>query len=195
MLLLCFALENKDEIAQLGLTDYIEQQGQLCCSAEELTHADAIKKCNELGIYKNLETKEPFGERDDIPEAQERQLIDQMGKVVLLTKFPREFKSFYMALDPEDPSRVLGCDVEVPGVGEIIGSGVREPDPNRLQQRLIEAGLIPDDYREYIDLRKYGFGMTSGMGLGVDRMLTWLLKLPNIRDVVTFPRYPGYARP
>jgi asparaginyl-tRNA synthetase len=190
-----FAIENKYEIAQLGLTEHVQQQLQLCREAIELTHTEAIKKCNELGIYKNPETQELFGERDDIPEAQERQLIDKIGKVVLLTKFPREFKSFYMALDPEDLSRVLGCDVEVPGVGEIIGSGVRESDPERLQARLIEAGLVPDDYREYIDLRKCGFGMTSGMGLGIDRMLTWLLKLHNIRDVVTFPRYPGYARP
>ena len=39
-----------------------------------------------------------------------------------------------MGLDPEDMSRVLGIDVEVPGVGEIIGSGVRECDYDRLRK-------------------------------------------------------------
>lgn len=110
-------------------------------------------------------------------------------------KFPKEFKSFYMALDPEDPTRVLGCDVEVPGVGEIVGSGVREGDYTRLTARLLESGLKPEDYAEYLDMRKFGFGMTSGMGLGVDRMLTWLLGKTSIREVVTFPRFPGYLRP
>jgi aspartyl/asparaginyl-tRNA synthetase len=44
---------------------------------------------------------------------------------VYLVKLPREFKSFYMDLNPEDQSYVLGCDCEVPGVGEIIRSGIR----------------------------------------------------------------------
>ena len=160
-----------------------------------LTHQDAIKECRERGIYKDRESKTHFDERDDIPEAQERLLIDAIGKIVLLVKFPREFKSFYMALDPLDESRVLGCDVEVPGVGEIIGSGVREADYTRLQQRLLEQKLKPEDYAEYLDLRKYGFCQTSGMGLGVDRMLVWLLGVDSIRDVVTFPRFPGYLAP
>ena len=95
-----------------------------------LDHKDAINECTKYNIFKDPETKTPFDERDDIPEAQERALIDSIGKIVFLVKFPREFKSFYMALDPTDESRVLGCDVEVPGVGEIIGSGVREADYN-----------------------------------------------------------------
>jgi len=160
-----------------------------------LDHKDAIAKCRELGIYKDEETKTHFDERDDIPEAAERKLIDKLDRIVFLVRFPKEFKSFYMALDPEDSSRVLGCDVEVPGVGEIIGSGVREQDYERLHKRLLEAKLDPADYQEYLDLRRFGFGMTSGMGLGVDRMLTWILDLHSIRDVTTFPRFPGYLRP
>jgi len=42
----------------------------ICC----IEHKDAIKMCRELGIYKDEETKEHFGDRDDIPEAQERNL-------------------------------------------------------------------------------------------------------------------------
>ncbi len=158
-----------------------------------LDHKDAIKMCTQFGLEK--EPGVPFSERDDIPEAQERQLIDKIGKIVFLVRFPKEFKSFYMALDPEDSSRVLGCDVEVPGVGEIIGSGVRESDYDRLYQRLIESGLKPDDYSEYLDLRKSGFAYTSGMGLGLGRMLTWILGVSSIREVVAFPRFPAYVRP
>jgi asparaginyl-tRNA synthetase len=120
-----------------------------------------------MEIYKDPATKTHFSSRDDIPEAQERELIDRIGKIVFLVKFPKEFKSFYMGLDPEDPSYVLGCDVEVPGVGEIIGSGVRESSAERLTERLLEAKLQPADYEEYIALRKCGFCMTSGMGLGL----------------------------
>jgi len=185
----------KPQLIALKMLEHVETQLELSKDIVILTHREAIDKCRELCIYKDYETKEQFGDRDDIPEMQERTLIDHIGKIVFLCKFPKEFKSFYMGLDPEDPSLVLGCDVEVPSVGEIIGSGVREHDYDRLHSRLLESGLVPDDYREYLDLRKFGFGMTSGMGLGVDRMLTWLLKEQSIRDVVTFPRFPGYLRP
>lgn len=157
-----------------------------------LEHKDAIKECRKRGIYKDEATKTHFDDRDDIPEAQERKLIDQIGKIVFLTKFPFEFKSFYMALDKEDPSLVLGCDVEVPGVGEIVGSGVREADPETLKKRMIATGLKPEDYESYLALREYGFCQTSGMGLGVGRMLCWLLDEHSIRDVTAFPCYPGY---
>jgi len=160
-----------------------------------LTHREAIEKCREMEIYQDPKTKTHFGPRDDIPEAQERELIDRIGRIVFLVKFPREFKSFYMALDPEDTSYVLGCDVEVPGVGEIIGSGMREFSAEKLTQRLTESKLDPADYEEYIALRKCGFCMTSGMGLGLGRMLCWLLEDYSIRDVTAFPRFPGYLRP
>ena len=185
----------KDTLKELEVYDRVVGLLELTKDIMILTHKDAIVQLKEHEIYKDEETKTLFDERDDIPEAQERELIDKIGKIVFLVKFPEEFKSFYMALDPDDPTRVLGCDVEVPGVGEIIGSGVREGHYERLHARLLKSGLKPDDYKEYLDLRKFGFGFTSGMGLGVDRMLTWLLGVHSIREVVTFPRFPGYLRP
>ena len=91
----------------------------------------------------------------------------------------------------KNPSYVLSCDIEVPGVGEVIGSGIRVFDPKELIERLKEQGLKEEEYKEYIDLRRYGHSQTSGMGLGFDRVMTWLLGEFNIRDIVTFPRCPG----
>jgi asparaginyl-tRNA synthetase len=187
--------EAGDVLGQLQLRDRVTKLVAMTQDIVVMTHREAIAYCRDHEIYADPETKRPFGDRDDIPEAQERQMIDRLGKIVFLVKFPKEFKSFYMASDPADPSYVLGCDVEVPGVGEIIGSGVRVSDYQELRQRLQEQGLKEADYREYLDLRKYGPGRTAGMGLGVDRLLTWLLDLQSIRDVVTFPRYPGQVVP
>lgn len=145
-----------ETLHKLDKYDRVKELYQLSQDIIVLEHKDAILECTKRGIFKDPETKFPFNERDDIPEAQERALIDSISKIVFLVKFPKEFKSFYMALDPDDHSRVLGCDVEVPDVGEIIGSGVREPDLKRLYQSLIYAGLKPEDYIEYLDLRRYG---------------------------------------
>lgn len=185
--------KDKGVLTRLGKKDRVESL--LRMDIITLTHAEAIEYCRTHNIYKDDTTQTHFDLRDDIPESQERKMIDQIGKIVFLVKFPREFKSFYMASDPLDPSYVLGCDVEVPGVGEIIGSGIRVSDADELRTRIQEQGLNEDEYKEYIDLRLYGHGKTSGMGLGVDRMLTWILDLYSIRDIVTYPRYPDHLIP
>lgn len=158
-----------------------------------VTHREAIDYCRSHAIYKDETLKIHFDDEDDIPEMQERRMIDEMNQIVFLVKFPKGFKSFYF--ETYEDGTVLGCDVEVPGVGEVIGSGVRLADYDRLIEAIKENGLNVDDYKEYIDLRKYGPGRTSGMGLGLDRFLTWLLGKFNIREVVTFPRYPGKLFP
>lgn len=186
---------GKEYLDLLELTPRIETLLSMCDDIVILTHKEAIEYCHKFDIFKDADSKTHFEFTDDIPEMQERQIIDAIGKIVFLVKFPIQFKSFYMQRDPEDPSYVLGCDVEVPGVGEIIGSGIRVFDKQEIEDRLTAENLNVSDYKAYIDLRKYGAGRTSGMGLGVDRFLTWLLDSYSIRDVVTFPRVPGRLSP
>ena len=100
-----------------------------------LPHQEAVAELRKRGITKTDGSQ--FEERDDIPEAQERQLIDQLDQIIFLCKFPHEHKSFYAKADPADPSRTLTVDVEVPGVGEIIGSGVRVSDYQAAREGLM----------------------------------------------------------
>lgn len=99
-----------------------------------LEHKDAIKLLKEYGITKKDGTD--YEEHDDIKEAEERQLIDKIDKIVFLTKFPLMSKAFYSKTDPDDPTRAACVDVEFPGVGEIIGAAVREDDYETLKQKL-----------------------------------------------------------
>lgn len=183
----------KDLLQQLNLVEHVSKLVDMTQDIQILTHAEAIQYCRQHNIYKDYNTLTHFDVLDDIPEMQERQMIDQIGKIVFLTKFPKHFKSFYFALDDDDT--VQGCDVEVPGVGEIIGSGVREYDYDRLVENIKTAKLNMNDYTEYLDLRLYGSARTSGMGLGVGRLLTWLLNAHSIREVVDYPRVPGRLNP
>lgn len=176
-----------------GINERLVKLRAMCDDILRLDHADAVVMCNDMGG--KLDGSGPFAADEDIPEAEERRLIDKLGKIVFLRKFPGVFKSFYMKPDPQNPKLVWGVDVEVPGVGEVVGSGVREADYDKLLAAMLAQGLKPEEYAEYLDLRRYGSGNTSGMGLGVDRLITWLLDKFSIRDVVTFPRYPGRLTP
>ena len=54
--------------------------------------------------------------------------------------------------------------------------------------RVKEQNLNPKDYEWYIDLRRYGPFPHSGFGLGIERLVKWMLGLDHIRDAIPFPR-------
>jgi asparaginyl-tRNA synthetase len=76
----------------------------------------------------------------------------------------------------------------VPNIGEITTGGSRVDDKDELVARMKEMGLKAEDYEWYIDLRRYGTVPHAGFGLGVERLLTWMLGLANIIDAIPFPR-------
>ncbi|MDD5337669.1 MAG: asparagine--tRNA ligase, partial [Candidatus ainarchaeum sp.] len=120
---------------------------------------------------------------------EEALLTKEEDKPIFVTNFPREIKSFYMREDPENPGTVLGADVLAPeGHGEIIGGSERIWDYDELMARIDEQKLDRKNYEWYIDLRKYGSYPHSGFGLGIERLVKWMLGLDHIRDAIPFPR-------
>ena len=51
--------------------------------------------------------------------------------------------------------------------------------------------MDPKDYWWYCDLRRYGSVKHAGYGLGFERLLMYVTGIPNIRDVIAFPRTCG----
>ncbi len=124
----------------------------------------------------------------DLQTEHERYLTETIFKSpVFVTDYPKEIKAFYMKLNP-DQKTVAAMDCLVPGIGEIIGGSQREDDYNILLTRMKECGLREEDYRFYLDLRKYGSTRHAGFGLGFERLIMYITGMSNIRDVIPFPR-------
>ena len=124
----------------------------------------------------------------DLQTEHERFLTEEIYKRPLfVTDYPKEIKSFYMKLNP-DQKTVAAMDCLVPGIGEIIGGSQREDDYEKLIARMDEMGLNREDYEFYLDLRKYGSTRHAGFGLGFERCVMYLTGMSNIRDVIPFPR-------
>ena len=133
---------------------------------------------------------------EDLGADEERVLTQDFDRPFFITHFPRQIKAFYMKLDSKDPKYVLGFDLLAPeGYGEIVGGSVREDDYETLLKRILEFGLNPEEYRWYLDLRKYGSVPHSGFGLGVERTVMWIAGLDHIRDAIPFPRFRERLRP
>jgi asparaginyl-tRNA synthetase len=127
----------------------------------------------------------------DLQSEHERYLCEKVIKgPVVLIDYPKEIKAFYMKVNP-DGKTVRAMDVLVPKIGEIIGGSQREDDHDILLDRIQGAGLSPEDYWWYLDLRKFGSVPHAGFGLGFERLIQFVTGLSNIRDVIPFPRTPG----
>ena len=127
----------------------------------------------------------------DLQSEHERYITEEhFKKPVFLTDYPKEIKAFYMRLN-DDNKTVAASDLLVPGIGELIGGSQREERMDVLEQRMKECNLNPEDYKSYLDLRKYGGVVHSGFGLGFERMIMYLTGISNIRDVLPFPRTVG----
>lgn len=127
----------------------------------------------------------------DLQSEHERYLTEEVyKKPVFLTNYPKEIKAFYMRLN-DDGKTVAAVDLLVPAIGELIGGSQREERLDVLKSRMAELGLKEEDYKWYLDTRRYGTNKHSGYGLGFERMVMYLTGISNIRDVEIFPRTVG----
>ncbi|MCA1944796.1 MAG: asparagine--tRNA ligase [Desulfovibrio sp.] len=127
----------------------------------------------------------------DLQTEHERYLAEKkFGKPVFLYNYPASIKPFYMRVN-DDQNTVAAMDLLVPTVGELIGGSQREERLEVLQARMQAQGLDPAPYWWYLELRKFGSAPHAGFGLGFERLLMFVTGIPNIRDVIAYPRTPG----
>ncbi len=154
-----------------------------------IDYAEAIEILKSSGA--KFEFKPEWGL--DLQTEHERYLTEKYFKApVVVMNYPTEIKAFYMRLS-SDERTVAALDVLAPGIGEIIGGSQREERLEVLERRMDELGLDKDAYNWYLDLRKYGTVPHSGFGLGFERLVSYMTGIPNIRDVIPYPRVPGKA--
>jgi len=156
---------------------------------EHVTYTEAIRILEKA----DRQWEFPVHWGADLQSEHERYLTEEtFKKPVVVTDYPKEIKAFYMRLN-DDGKTVRAMDVLAPRIGEIIGGSQREERHDALLEK-IRANQLPEEaYWWYLELRKYGSAPHAGFGLGLERMLMYLTGMKNIRDVIPFPRTPGYA--
>ncbi len=125
---------------------------------------------------------------EDLGFDEEKALADDFGRPFFIFDYPRKIKAFYCKTYRNDPEIAMSVDLLVPRVGELTTGGAREDSKEELIKRIKESGLRLKDYEWYIDMRRFGSVPHVGFGLGVERLLMWVLDLDNIIDAIPFPR-------
>ena len=154
-----------------------------------VTYTDAVDML--LKYNDDFEYKVSWG--CDLQTEHERCLTENIfKKPVFVINYPKEIKAFYMRMNPDNKT-VAAMDLLVMGIGEIIGGSQREEREDKLRERIIESGLREEDYKWYLELRRFGSAKHCGFGLGFERLIMYMTGISNIRDVLPFPRTTGSA--
>ncbi len=154
---------------------------------KRITYEKAIDTLNGKG--KSLSWGDDFG-------VEEEKLLTENEKApIFVTHWPKEIKPFYMPINPEDDRTVLCADLQAPaGHGEIVGGSERiwrYADATKRFKEVEKAKGIKfnmENYSWYLDLLRYGSVPHAGFGMGMERVIKWLLNLDHIRDAIPFPR-------
>lgn len=143
-----------------------------------------------LSSARNFEYGNDFGGSDET-------VITRLFDVpIMVYNWPHEVKAFYLKRDPQNPRFARGVDTLAPeGYGEIVGGGERETDVEHLKEKIREHELPMEAFEWYLDLRRFGSVPHAGFGLGLERLVTWICKLPHVRESIPFPRMYGRLLP
>ena len=180
-------MEFLDKFVEQGLIKKLETA--VNSKFTRITHKEVItilKEAEKQGI--KWEFKPEYGE--DIAKEHEKYITEYFNGPVFIKDWPKDIKAFYMKQN-SDNETVAAVDLEMPGVGELMGGSQREDDYDKLVKRMEELKMKKEDYWWYLNLRKYGSTVHSGFGIGFERLLLYLTGVDNIRDVIPYPRTPG----
>jgi asparaginyl-tRNA synthetase len=156
---------------------------------EHVSYTEAIDRLERSG--QAFEYPPAWGV--DLQSEHERWLAEEhVGRPLVVTDYPAGIKAFYMYAN-DDGKTVRAMDVLVPRIGEIVGGSQREHRADVLQAKMAAQGLDLDEYGWYIDLRRHGSVPHAGFGLGFERLIQFATGMANIRDVIPFPRVPGFV--
>jgi asparaginyl-tRNA synthetase len=153
---------------------------------EVVTYTDAIARLEKSG----RKFENPLYWGVDLASEHERFLCEELvGKPTIVTNYPKEIKAFYMRQN-EDGKTVAAMDILAPGVGEIVGGAAREERYDVLVGKMQALGMDPASLDWYLDLRRFGTAPHAGFGLGLERAVSYITGVQNVRDIIPFPRTP-----
>jgi asparaginyl-tRNA synthetase len=157
---------------------------------DRITYENAIDKLRNEGFrIVDKESSKLIEYGDDLSIESERLLTLNSSKPLFVIGYPLKIKPFYVKEEMSKEGVGIAADLLAPnGFGEITSGGIREDDLQKLEKRMVLEGLEKRNYDWYLDLRRYGSVPHGGFGLGIERLMRWILNSIDIKDTLPFPR-------
>lgn len=103
---------------------------------------------------------------------------------------PRSIEPFPYCIDQSDDRVTMVADlIASNGYGELLGVAEKIHDFGMLQERMQEKGKLDDMRYEWVrEVHQMGCVPHIAFGMGVERLIRWLLNIAHVRDAIPFPR-------
>ena len=131
-------------------------------------------------------------DRNDLAErlgiGWEAELPRSIDEPVWVTNIPREFYDF------EDPATGTwdNYDLFVPEHGEILSGSRREWEYGKIRRKMERDGVRKENFALLLRLaRERRLKPSAGGGLGIERLIGWIVGADHIGEVQPFPKVPG----
>jgi len=153
---------------------------------EELTH---------LGRYDSLRTLEnPFRvyDREELENKYgsiwETKIMFEAGAPVWVTNVPREFYDF----EDFEEGKWDNYDLMLPNYGEVLSGSRREWEYSKIVKKMERDGVRKENYEVLLKLARDGkLKPSAGAGIGVERLISWIVGAKHIGETQLFPKIPG----
>ncbi len=153
---------------------------------ERITYSQCVKELKQAG------EKIEFG--DDLLDSHLRIIGNNHPGFFFLMDWPMKLKPFYIREKDEDATLSRSFDLQY-GYLELSSGGTRLHNSELLKARLSEKGLDPAQFTDHLKTFDWGMPPHSGWGMGLDRLMTTLIGIDNVREVVLYPRDPDRLSP
>ena len=113
---------------------------------------------------------------------------------LFVTGYPMVKRPFYTHPDPARPAYSNSFDLLFRGT-ELVTGGQRLHVYGDYLAALARAGYPAEPFETYLEAFRHGMPPHGGFAIGLERLLTQLLGLPNVRLATLFPRDLGRVAP
>lgn len=153
---------------------------------DRITYTQVLAELEKAGI------KLKFG--DDLLDSHLKIIGENHPGLFFLLDWPMSLKPFYIHEKDEDPKLSRSFDLQY-GYLELSSGGRRLHNPAKLKSRIAEQGLDPASFEDHLKSFDWGMPPHSGWGMGLDRLMTVIVGIDNVREVVLYPRDPDRLSP
>jgi asparaginyl-tRNA synthetase len=175
-----------------NVQDFVEEiLYRLIAGVKKQLHEELIY----LRRYESLKTPSVPFKVHDVEELQREYGADWQARAVedaaepfWIVNIPREFYDF----EDFEEGRWDNYDLMLPNYGEVLSGSRREWEYSKIVKKMERDGVSKNNYETLLKLAREGkLKPSAGAGIGVERLVSWIVGAKHIGETQLFPKIPG----
>lgn len=145
-------------------------------------------KLTNISLPSSFKTKDREEIEKEFGKDYERKVAESYKEPIWVLNIPREFYDY----EDFETGKWDNYDLILPGLGEVLSGSRREYEYDKIIKKMERDGVRKENYAILLKLAKEKrLKPSAGAGIGIERLIAWLVKAKHVAEVQPFPRVPG----